>query len=133
VGNWTGSVSPQAVQDLTHRIGDSLNHIYYNSSSAAYTSVHAGSEKLRAWLNSFQDLNSTALRQGITDRTGAAIRGVGEIGRKGMKDLGELGERSVRSFRGSIPQHYPALPQQHSSEAAPASSEHKRESIRTNR
>lgn len=134
VGNWTGSVSPQAVQDLTHRIGDSLNHIYYNSSSAAYTSVHAGSEKLRAWLNSFQELNSTALRQGLTDRTGAAIKGVSEIGRKGMKELGDLGERSVRSFRGSSPQNEnPALAQQHNSDAAPASSEHKRGSVRIQR
>jgi hypothetical protein len=130
-GNWTGSVSPQAMQDLTHRIGDSLNQIYYNSSSAAYTTVHAGSAKLRAWLNSIQELNSTALRQGLTDRTGAAIKGVGEISRKGIKDLSDLGERSVRSFRGSSPQQ-PASPL-HSAEAQPASSEQKRGSVRISR
>jgi hypothetical protein len=93
MGNWTGSIHPASLQDLTHRVGDSLSHLYYNASSV-------GSAKVRGWLNAVPQVNTSALTHGLSDKAGAALKSVKELSGAGAREVASLGERGVRSFRG---------------------------------
>lgn len=100
---FTNSSRTEALQGLTHRLGDSLHSLYYNRSSY-------NSPRLRGWLNSFHDLNVTdntyKIKDYISGKTGAALQGINELGRQGVKGVSELGMRSVQSMRGAAAQSY---------------------------
>ncbi len=93
----------EALQGLTHRLGDSIHNLYYNRSSY-------NSPRLRGWLNSFHDLNVTdntyKIKDYISGKTGAALQGINELGRQGVKGVSELGMRGVQSMRGAAAQSY---------------------------
>lgn len=83
---------------ITHRIGDTIGHIYYNNSAAAasYTQVHQGSAKLNAWLHSFAELNTTSITHGldthklrtyIAEKTDRAVKGISELGQRGVNSM----------------------------------------------
>jgi len=99
----SSSSRTEALQGLTHRLGDSIHNLYYNRSSY-------NSPRLRGWLNSFHDLNVTdntyKIKDYISGKTGAALQGINELGRQGVKGVSELGMRSVQSMRGAAAQSY---------------------------
>lgn len=107
--------SSEALQGFKHRLGDGLTHLYHNSSmvDGAYEAAHAGSARLRGWLNSFHDLNTNSsstykIKDYIAGKTGAAMKSINELRQQGVKSVSELGQRGVRSMRGAAPLVPPA-------------------------
>ncbi len=99
----------EALQGMSHRIGDSMHHLYYHSNSTvnlAYEKVHEKSVQLRGWLNSMHSLNSSSvaytgldsqkIKDYIAVKTGAALKGINELGRQGVNSVSGLRGAVVR-------------------------------------